>query len=189
MVGRTIRLESRVLHPENLLFSVQRVLFLLLIYPPTGTRSGKILSTYGHPTSPALILFIPDISTTSRSGLTLVFGSRGGRFRATRGIQNWDPVTRTLLHGTHIVSISVGSPIRKRCVVFICWDLSSINMFLKQMSTCSGLSALDHANSKYSKGYATSGIVCTTCRHEFVLPEGAGPLQKGERLVSRFILF
>lgn len=189
MVGRTIRLESRVLHLENLLFSVQHVLFLLLIYPLTGTRSGKILSTYGHPTSPALILFIPDIFTTSRSGLTLAFGSRGGRFRATRGIQNWDPVTRTLLHGTHIVSISVGSPIRKRCVVFICWDLSSINMFLKQMSTCSGLSALDHANSKYSKGYATSGIVCTTCRHEFVLPEGAGPLQKGERLVSRFILF
>jgi hypothetical protein len=28
-----------------------------------------------------------------------------------------------------------------------------------------------------------TGIVCTTCRHEFVLPEGAGPLQKGERLV------
>jgi hypothetical protein len=54
------------------------------------------------------------------------------------------------------------------------------------MSTCSGLSALDHANSKYTKGYATSGIVCTTCRHEFILPEGAGPLQKGERLVFRF---
>lgn len=52
-----------------------------------------------------------------------------------------------------------------------------------QMSTCSGLSALDHANSKYSKGYATSGVVCVTCRHEFILPEGAGPLQKGERLV------
>ena len=51
------------------------------------------------------------------------------------------------------------------------------------MSTCSGLSAIDHANDKYSKGYATTGIVCTTCRHEFVLPEGAGPLQKGERLV------
>ena len=57
------------------------------------------------------------------------------------------------------------------------------------MSTCSGLAALDHANSKHTKGYATSGIVCTTCRHEFVLPEGAGPLQKGERLVfnSMFI--
>jgi hypothetical protein len=51
------------------------------------------------------------------------------------------------------------------------------------MSTCSGLAALDHANNKFSKGYAVSGIVCTTCRHEFILPEGAGPLQKGERLV------
>lgn len=51
------------------------------------------------------------------------------------------------------------------------------------MSTCSGLAALDHANTKYTKGYATSGIVCTTCRHEFILPEGAGPLQKGERFV------
>lgn len=57
------------------------------------------------------------------------------------------------------------------------------------MSTCSGLSALDHANSKYAKGYATTGIVCTTCRHEFILPEGAGPLQKGERLVSILMLF
>lgn len=60
---------------------------------------------------------------------------------------------------------------------------------LKQMSTCSGLAALDHANSKYTKGYATSGIVCTTCRHEFILPEGAGPLQKGERLVISSHLF
>ena len=57
-----------------------------------------------------------------------------------------------------------------------------------QMSTCSGLAALDHANNKYSKGYATTGIVCTTCRHEFLLPEGAGPLQKGERLVFSFKL-
>ena len=52
------------------------------------------------------------------------------------------------------------------------------------MSTCSTLSALDHANTKYTKGYATSGIVCTTCRHEFILPKGAGALQKGERYVS-----
>ena len=51
------------------------------------------------------------------------------------------------------------------------------------MSTCSGLAALNHANNKLAKGYATSGIVCTTCRHEFILPEGAGPLQKGERSV------
>ena len=57
------------------------------------------------------------------------------------------------------------------------------------MSTCSGLAALDHANNKYSKGYATTGIVCTTCRHEFILPEGAGPLQKGERSVVGHISF
>ena len=57
------------------------------------------------------------------------------------------------------------------------------------MSTCSGLAALDHANTKHSKGYATSGIVCTTCRHEFILPEGAGPLQKGERSVFNSMSF
>lgn len=52
-----------------------------------------------------------------------------------------------------------------------------------QISTCSGLSAIGHANSKFSKGYSTTGIVCTTCSHEFVLPEGAGQLQKGERFM------
>ena len=53
-----------------------------------------------------------------------------------------------------------------------------------QVSTCSGMSAIEHANSKFSKGYSTTGVVCATCTHEFVLPEGAGPLQKGERSVS-----
>ena len=95
----------------------------------------------------------------------------------------------TLLHGTHIESTSVASLIRKRFVVSFPRGMTSTNVFGKQMSTCSGLSALDHANTKHMKGYATSGIVCTTCRHEFVLPEGAGPLQKGERLVSHFISF
>ena len=58
----------------------------------------------------------------------------------------------------------------------------------KQMSTCSGLAALDHAKNKFMKGYATSRIVCTTCWHEFILPEGAGPLQKGEQLVFTSII-
>ncbi|KAF9782642.1 hypothetical protein BJ322DRAFT_1022239 [Thelephora terrestris] len=70
----------------------------------------------------------------------------------------------------------------------VAWDAYSeyLRRFTDQreMSTCSGLAALDHANSKYSKGYATTGIVCTTCRHEFLLPEGAGPLQKGERYAN-----
>ena len=51
------------------------------------------------------------------------------------------------------------------------------------ISTCAGLSAIEHANSKFSKGYLTTSVVCTTCCHEFVLPEGAGQLQKGERFV------
>ncbi|KAJ7734170.1 hypothetical protein DFH07DRAFT_754473, partial [Mycena maculata] len=49
----------------------------------------------------------------------------------------------------------------------------------KEMSTCSGLAALDHANTKFSKGYSTTGVgMCICARHEFVQPNGAGDLQK-----------
>ena len=51
-----------------------------------------------------------------------------------------------------------------------------------QMSNCVGLSAIDHANTKFSKGYAATGIGAVVCaRHEFWLANGAGDLQKGER--------
>ncbi|KAJ7785444.1 hypothetical protein B0H14DRAFT_3095666 [Mycena olivaceomarginata] len=53
------------------------------------------------------------------------------------------------------------------------------------MSTCSGLVALDYANTKFSCGYSATGVgmgVCT--RHEFVLPNGIGDLQKGERYAN-----
>ena len=44
------------------------------------------------------------------------------------------------------------------------------------------------ANSKFTKGYATSGVVLAVdARHGFVLPHGVGDLQKGERHV--FSLF
>jgi hypothetical protein len=50
------------------------------------------------------------------------------------------------------------------------------------MSTCSGLSALDHANTKFSRGYGSTGAGMGLCaRHEFVQRNGAGDLQKGER--------
>ena len=40
------------------------------------------------------------------------------------------------------------------------------------------------ANSKFTKGYATSGVVLAVdARHGFVLPHGIGDLQKGERYV------
>ncbi|KAJ7741123.1 hypothetical protein B0H16DRAFT_1464665 [Mycena metata] len=51
-----------------------------------------------------------------------------------------------------------------------------------EMSTCSGLAALDYANTKFSRGYSVTGVGMGVCaRHEFVQPTGVGDLQKGER--------
>ncbi|GJE98381.1 CxC2 domain-containing protein [Phanerochaete sordida] len=53
------------------------------------------------------------------------------------------------------------------------------------MSTCTGLAALDHADTKFSKGYDATGIgACIDGRHEFMLPNGVGDLQKGERHIN-----
>ncbi|KAJ7678301.1 hypothetical protein DFH06DRAFT_975338, partial [Mycena polygramma] len=55
----------------------------------------------------------------------------------------------------------------------------------KEMSTCSGLAALDYANTKFSRGYSTTGVgMCVCARHEFIQPNGVGDLQKGERFVN-----
>ncbi|KAJ6515178.1 hypothetical protein C8R47DRAFT_1173066 [Mycena vitilis] len=52
----------------------------------------------------------------------------------------------------------------------------------KEMSTCSGLAALDYANTKFSRGYGSTGVALGVCaRHEFVQRNGAADLQKGER--------
>ncbi|KAF7288208.1 CxC2 domain-containing protein [Mycena chlorophos] len=52
----------------------------------------------------------------------------------------------------------------------------------QEMSTCSGLAALEQANTKFSKGYVATGVGMVVCaRHEFVLPNAVGDLQKGER--------
>lgn len=58
-----------------------------------------------------------------------------------------------------------------------------------QMSTCTGLSAVDHANTKYSAGYATTGAGCCTCgRHEVVFGNGVGDLQKGEKYDHSYLV-
>ncbi|KAJ7807696.1 hypothetical protein B0H14DRAFT_3483063 [Mycena olivaceomarginata] len=55
----------------------------------------------------------------------------------------------------------------------------------KEMSTCSGLAALDHANTKFLCGYAATGVGMWVCaQHEFVQPNGVGDLQKGERYAN-----
>jgi hypothetical protein len=53
-----------------------------------------------------------------------------------------------------------------------------------EILSCTGLSALDHANTKFSTGYATTGTgVCCCARHELIEGEGVGDLQKGEQYV------
>ncbi|KAJ7754133.1 hypothetical protein B0H14DRAFT_2405084 [Mycena olivaceomarginata] len=55
----------------------------------------------------------------------------------------------------------------------------------KEMSTCSGLAALDYANTKFSRGYRATGVGLGVCaRHEFVQRNGAADLQKGERYAN-----
>ncbi|KAF8133498.1 hypothetical protein K438DRAFT_2128575 [Mycena galopus ATCC 62051] len=52
----------------------------------------------------------------------------------------------------------------------------------KEMSTCTGLAALDHANTKYAQGYAATGCGMITCgRHKIVAKNGVGDLQGGEK--------
>jgi hypothetical protein len=46
------------------------------------------------------------------------------------------------------------------------------------------LAALDYANTKFSRGYGSTGVGLGVCaRHEFVQKSGAADLQKGERYV------
>ncbi|KAJ7898154.1 hypothetical protein B0H14DRAFT_3080805 [Mycena olivaceomarginata] len=60
----------------------------------------------------------------------------------------------------------------------------------KEMSTCSGLAALDYANTKFSRGYSTTGVGMGVCaRHEFVQPNGVGDLQNGERFANMDYIF
>ncbi|KAJ7017588.1 hypothetical protein C8F04DRAFT_1279172 [Mycena alexandri] len=60
----------------------------------------------------------------------------------------------------------------------------------KEMSTCSGLAALNYANTKFLRGYSTTGVGMGVCaRHEFVQPNSVGDLQKGERFVNMDYIF
>ncbi|KAJ7683625.1 hypothetical protein B0H14DRAFT_3535080 [Mycena olivaceomarginata] len=55
----------------------------------------------------------------------------------------------------------------------------------QEMSTCSGLAVLDYANTKFSRGYASTGVGLGVCaRHEFVLANSAVDLQRGERYAN-----
>ncbi|KAF7299523.1 CxC2 domain-containing protein [Mycena indigotica] len=60
----------------------------------------------------------------------------------------------------------------------------------REMSSCSGLAVLDHANSKFSRGYSCTGVGMGVCaRHEFVQPNGVVDLQAGECYANMDWLF
>ncbi|KAJ7840811.1 hypothetical protein B0H14DRAFT_3457824 [Mycena olivaceomarginata] len=60
----------------------------------------------------------------------------------------------------------------------------------KEMSTCSGLAALDFAKTKFARGYSATGVGMGVCvRHEFVQPNGVGDLQKGEWYANMDYIF
>ncbi|KAJ7659741.1 hypothetical protein DFH06DRAFT_1326762 [Mycena polygramma] len=60
----------------------------------------------------------------------------------------------------------------------------------KEINSCSGLAALDFANTKFSRGYSTTGVGMGVCaRHEFVQPNGVGDLQRGERFANMDYIF
>ena len=51
-----------------------------------------------------------------------------------------------------------------------------------QITTCGpDLNAVNQAYTKYSHGYAVTGVAAVSCHHAFVRPEGVVDLQKGER--------
>ncbi|KAJ7575331.1 hypothetical protein C8J56DRAFT_1007724 [Mycena floridula] len=59
-----------------------------------------------------------------------------------------------------------------------------------QMNSCTGLSAVDHANTRFSRGYAVTGVGLGLCaRHELVAINGVGDIQKGEKYGNMTYIF
>ncbi|KAJ7572790.1 hypothetical protein C8J56DRAFT_1067883 [Mycena floridula] len=59
-----------------------------------------------------------------------------------------------------------------------------------EMNSCTGLSAVDHANMRFLRGYAITGVGLGLCaRHELVAKNGAGDIQKGEKYGNMTYIF
>ncbi|THU75457.1 hypothetical protein K435DRAFT_880783 [Dendrothele bispora CBS 962.96] len=59
----------------------------------------------------------------------------------------------------------------------------------KEMCSCTGLAALDHANTKFHEGYEDTGKGAGSCaRHEFLLKNALAALQVGERILLALII-
>ncbi|KAE9386517.1 hypothetical protein BT96DRAFT_960568 [Gymnopus androsaceus JB14] len=68
---------------------------------------------------------------------------------------------------------------------FLSWAWTGSSYFVEDKpywEFLKGLAALDHVNTKFSQGYAMTGVGLSVCaRHEFVMPNSVVDLQKGER--------
>ncbi|KAJ7579361.1 hypothetical protein C8J56DRAFT_897711 [Mycena floridula] len=59
-----------------------------------------------------------------------------------------------------------------------------------EMNTCTGLSTVDHVNTRFSRGYAVTGVGLGLCaRHELVAKNAVGDIQKGEKFGNMAFIF
>ena len=69
-------------------------------------------------------------------------------------------------------------------ILFTFTIYNSLVSIALQISSCTGFAVIAHANTKFNRGYATIGVGLALCaQHGFILPNGVGDLQKGERYV------
>jgi hypothetical protein len=89
----------------------------------------------------------------------------------------------TSLRMSHISNSLGDKAPRMRYVLYLLVVCSAIEHVM-QISTCTGLAAMDYANTRNSKGLHVTGVGASICaRHGFLRPLGIGDLQKGERCV------
>ncbi|TDL13413.1 hypothetical protein BD410DRAFT_682794, partial [Rickenella mellea] len=85
-------------------------------------------------------------------------------------------VARDATLGDGMAYFVASSPYKKHLLNYTNQQDISTNI-----SSCSGLAALALANTKYSEGYRATGVGNVVCRHQCVMRNGIGDLQKGER--------
>ncbi|KAJ7278650.1 hypothetical protein C8J57DRAFT_1221491 [Mycena rebaudengoi] len=134
------------------------------------------------PTCPRPGINLPEdweTATEENKFLYILFLALDACFRMKRGLVSSELKDPGL--GTGWAYVTEGAPYR----VYLLTKTNQV-----EMSTCSGLAALGHANTKFSCGYSSTGIGMGVCvRHEFIQPTGVGDLQKSERYANMDYIF
>ncbi|KAI0070519.1 hypothetical protein K474DRAFT_1713270 [Panus rudis PR-1116 ss-1] len=95
---------------------------------------------------------------------------------------NWDTVSDDMKFLYYIfVAVDANFRLKRRAISNESRD-PALSLDQNNICSCTGLAALLQANTKFSKGYSTTGVgMAIDARHGFILPNSAGDLQKGER--------